>query len=105
SGAATSISGCNDSIKTAFTPDANTSVLLVKSFKQGDPRILTGTPAANTPTAAADVCVVKLLVGPGNPGPADAPSTSLGIGIEVWLPRDAKWNGRGHVHARAARAA
>ena len=88
---------CDDSIKNGFKPDANTSVLLVKSFKAGDPLLLTGTPTANTPTAGTEVCVVKLLVGPGNPGPADAPSTSPGIGIEVWLPNEAKWNGRIHV--------
>jgi feruloyl esterase len=88
---------CDDSIKSGFKPDANTSVLLVKSFKAGDPLLLAGTPTPATPTATTDVCVVKLLVGPGNPGPADAPSTSPGIGIEVWLPGDAKWNGRVHV--------
>jgi feruloyl esterase len=88
---------CDDSIKSGFKPDANTSVLLVKSFKTGDPLLLTGTPTPTTPTATTDLCVVKLLVGPGNPGPADAPSTSPGIGIEVWLPGEAKWNGRVHV--------
>ncbi len=40
---------------------------------------------------------MKLLVGPGNPGPANAPSTSPGIGIEVWLPAKAVWNGRVHA--------
>ncbi|OUM03945.1 tannase/feruloyl esterase family alpha/beta hydrolase [Variovorax sp. JS1663] len=88
---------CDESIKTAFKPDANTSVLLVKSFKAGDPLLLAGTATPTTPTASTDVCVVKLLVGPGNAGPADAPSTSPGIGIEVWLPGEAKWNGRIHV--------
>lgn len=87
---------CDDSIKTAFKPDADTSVLLVKAFKKGDALILSGTPSASTPTAANDVCVVKLNVGPGNPGPADAPSTSPGIGIEVWLPAAAQWNKRVH---------
>ena len=28
---------CDDTIKSGFKPDANTSVLLVKSFKTGDP--------------------------------------------------------------------
>jgi len=48
-------------------------------------------------TATNDVCVVKLLVGPGHPGPADAPSTSAGIGIEIWLPSAANWNKRIHM--------
>lgn len=87
---------CNDTMKTAFVPDANTSVLLVRSYKKGDALTL-GTTTATTPTAAADLCVVKLLVGPGNPGPADAPSTSPGIGIEVWLPAPTAWNNRLHV--------
>ena len=33
----------------------------------------------------------------GNPGPAGAPSTSAGIGIEVWLPAKAAWNNRIHA--------
>lgn len=86
---------CDDGIKTAFKPDASTTVLLVKAFKQGDPIALSGTPALPAPpTAPADLCLVKLLVGPGNPGPAGAPSTSAGIGIEVWLPTASNWNER-----------
>ena len=38
--------------------------------------------------------MVKLVVGPGNPGPATAPSTSKGIGIEILLPKPANWNER-----------
>ena len=34
---------CDDTMKTAFKPDANTTVLLVKSFKAGDPIALSGT--------------------------------------------------------------
>jgi feruloyl esterase len=83
-------------MKTAFTPDANTTVLLVKQFKKGDSLLLTGTPTSTTPTAGNDLCFVKLQVGPGNPGPAGAPSTSAGIGIEVWLPTTANWNQRIH---------
>src|SRR5262245_39741586 len=90
---------CDDTIKTQFAPDASTQVLLVKLFKQGDPVALSNTPATPAPpTAAADVCLVKLLVGPGNPGPAGAPSTSTGIGIEVWLPAAASWNERIRVY-------
>lgn len=84
---------CDDSIKAGFKPDANTSVVLVKSFKAGDSLALSGTPATPAPAVAgADMCLVKLLVGPGNPGPADAPSTSAGIGMEVWLPAPSAWN-------------
>src|SRR5581483_4732011 len=84
---------CDDSLKSAFHPDSLTTVLLVKAFKKNDPLTL-GAPSATTPTAANDVCMVKLLVGPGNPGPAGAPSTSPGIGIELWLPTPANWNHR-----------
>lgn len=88
---------CDDTMKTAFVPDANTAVLLVRAFKKGDPLLLTGTATPTTPVAANDLCVVKLNVGPGNPGPAGAPSTSPGIGIEIWLPTEANWNNRIHV--------
>ena len=88
---------CDDSMKTAFKPDANTSVLLVKAFKKGDQMLLSGDATATTPVAANDMCLVKLLVGPGHPGPASAPSTTAGIGIEVWLPSQALWNKRVHV--------
>ena len=50
---------------TAFKPDANTSVTLVKAFKKGDPLALSGTPAAPAPPVAAnDMCLVKLTIGP-----------------------------------------
>jgi feruloyl esterase len=89
---------CDDSMKAEFKPDSLTTVLLVKAYKKGDPLALSNTPATPAPPAAAnDVCVVKLLVGPGNPGPAGLPSTSAGIGIEVWLPTPANWNHRIHV--------
>lgn len=88
---------CDDSLKTAFKPDANTTVVAVKSFKKGDPLALGGTAGAGTPTAVNDVCMVKLNVGPGNAGPASAPSTSADIGIEVWLPAPQNWNQRVHA--------
>ncbi|HEY3536207.1 MAG TPA: tannase/feruloyl esterase family alpha/beta hydrolase [Trinickia sp.] len=86
---------CDDSLKTAFKPDANTTVTLVKSFKKGDDLNLNGT--ASGQIAKNDMCVVKLNIGPGNVGPASAPSTSPGIGIEIWLPSKTNWGGRIHV--------
>lgn len=88
---------CDDSLKTGFSPDANTTVVAVKSFKKGDALLLSGTATAQTPLAANDLCMVKLNVGPGNAGPADAPSKSPGIGIEIWLPAKANWNNRVHA--------
>lgn len=84
--------GCDDGLKTAFKPDPLTTVVAVQSFKQGAKVYVadSGSPV----TLAADMCLVKLKVGPGNPGPADARSTSAGIGIEVWLPTHANWNQR-----------
>ncbi len=87
---------CNDTLKDDFQPDSLTTVLLVKAFKKDD-HLTLGTPTPTTPQAANDVCVVKLLVGPGNPGPVGAPSTSRGIGIEIWLPARENWNHRIHV--------
>jgi hypothetical protein len=95
---------CDDTMKTLFVPDAQTSVLLVKSWKKGDALLLTGTATASTPIAANDMCLVKLLVGPGNPGPASAPSTTQGIGIEIWLPSPANWNNRLHLLGGAGMA-
>src|SRR2546425_10090296 len=91
---------CDDTLKNDFRPDSLTTVLLVKAFNKGDALALTpppAPPAPQPPVAANDVCVVKLLVRPGNPGPAGAPSTSPGIGIEVWLPTRENWNRRIHV--------
>ena len=88
---------CDEGLKAKFRPDALTSVLLVKAFHKGDPLLLAGAPNSTTPTADSDLCLVKLNVGPGNAGPAGAPSTSPGIGIEIWLPRAERWNGRLHV--------
>jgi feruloyl esterase len=87
---------CDDTMKDDFRPDSLTTVLLVKAFNKGEALALS-TPTPTTPVAANDVCVVKLLVGPGNPGPAGAPSTSPGIGIEVWLPARENWKHRIHV--------
>jgi Tannase and feruloyl esterase len=83
---------CNDELKT-LDVGAGATITLVKAFKRGDPLSL-GQVQGAPMTASADMCLVKLIVGPGNPGPADAPSTSAGIGIEVWLPTPASWNQR-----------
>jgi len=86
---------CDDTLKAAFKPDANTTVILAKSFKAGEPIVLANTPSTPAPpTAPHDLCVVKMVVGPGNPGPADAPSTTTGIGVEVWLPSGSVWDKR-----------
>jgi len=85
-------------MKTRFVPDADTTVTLVRSFAKGAPLALPGTPATPPPPLAADdLCLVKLEVGPGHAGPADAPSTSAGIGIEIWLPTPAHWNRKFHA--------
>lgn len=85
----------------AFKHDPGTKVLLVKPVKKGDPlpnRLMEHMASNSTASMfAADLCLVKLLVSPPNPGPPDAPSTSQGIGIEVWLPQPSKWNGRIHA--------
>ena len=71
--------------------NTHTRILAVQQFKAGeDVRLANSAPPHVK--AAGDVCMVKLLVGPGNPGPAGAPSTSAGIGIEVYLPPLAQWN-------------
>ncbi|HJU61745.1 MAG TPA: hypothetical protein VJ864_06840, partial [Candidatus Binatia bacterium] len=91
---------CDSSIARNFRPDGQTQVLSVKQYKKGDtlPYVKIRDAYPQIPPAAdADVCLVKLLVGPGNPGPSDAPSTSRGIGIEIWLPAKRAWNGRIHA--------
>ena len=86
---------CDDTMKTAFKPDANTSVVVVKALKKGDAIPLA--PTAAPVLAPNDICAVKLLVGPGHTGPAGAPSTTPGIGIEIWLPAKTAWNQRVHL--------
>jgi Tannase and feruloyl esterase len=88
---------CGASIQAGFKPDDLTTVLLVKEFKKGEALLLSGTAVATTPTAANDLCLVKINVGPGSPGAQGSPSTSPGIGIEVWLPKKENWNRRIHV--------
>jgi feruloyl esterase len=85
---------CDDGIKATFRPDADTSVVAVRLVKKGEELLA---PDASKPiAAAADLCLVKLLVGPGVTAEKDkaAPSYSAGIGVEVWLPAQANWNER-----------
>ena len=85
---------CDDSIKTAFKPDANATVVAVRDIKKG--ASLIAVDSQSPITAASDMCLVKLLVGPGVTGEKDqtARSYSEGIGIEIWLPAPASWNER-----------
>jgi feruloyl esterase len=86
---------CDDGIKTAFRPDADTSVVAVRLVKKGEELSAVDVPKPPI-TAAADLCLVKLLVGPGATAEKDknARAYSEGIGIEVWLPTPANWNER-----------
>jgi len=78
---------CDDSLKTAFKPDADTTVTLVRAFSMGESLALADTPEMPAPPVAEnDLCLVKVNVGPGNPGPDGAPSSSAGIGIESGCP-------------------
>jgi Tannase and feruloyl esterase len=85
---------CDDGIKSAFRPDANTTVVAVRAVKKGE--ALTAVDSATPVTVVNDMCLVKLLVGPGVRAELDtnARSYSEGIGIEVWLPAHAHWNTR-----------
>ncbi|EZP68576.1 tannase/feruloyl esterase family alpha/beta hydrolase [Novosphingobium resinovorum] len=88
---------CDNSIKATFKPDDQTTVVLVHQFRKGEVLRLNEPKTPFSQQAANDVCLVKLLVGPGHPGPDGAPSTSPGIGLEVWLPSSPNWNGRVHA--------
>ena len=85
---------CDDGIKAAFKPDAQTTVVAIRAIKQGTP--LVAVDSSQPITAATDMCLVKLLVGPGVAAEKDksARSYSEGIGIEVWLPAHPLWNQR-----------
>lgn len=85
---------CDDSLKNAFRPDEQTTVLLVKAYRPGDRLTLEESGSDAAPVSTAELCLVKLNVGPGHPGPEGAPSTSPGIGMEIWLPSASQWNGR-----------
>jgi feruloyl esterase len=86
--------GCDDGLKTAFHPDADTTIVAIRSIRKDEELLAPDSPRPIT--AAADMCLVKLLVGPGVTAEKDktARSYSEGIGIEVWLPTPANWNTR-----------
>ncbi|MFZ4834297.1 tannase/feruloyl esterase family alpha/beta hydrolase [Rouxiella sp. Mn2063] len=42
----------------------------------------------------SDLCLLKIILGPGAPGDKNMPSTSTGIGVEIWLPVPDEWNQR-----------
>ncbi len=86
---------CDDGIKTAFHPDVDTTVIAVRQIKKGEELAAQDVPKPPM-VAAADLCLVKLLVGPGVTAEKDstARSYSQGIGIELWLPTQANWNER-----------
>lgn len=99
------VASCDDSLMASIAEIPDTEALLVKSFRQGEQMLLDPDSASGAevveggsnaiiPVAGTDLCLVKLLVGPGNPGPEGAPSTSAGIGIEVLLPAPGSWNER-----------
>jgi Tannase and feruloyl esterase len=90
---------CASVITANFRPDSDTKILRIIQFRKDNtlPNPVNGGLFDPSTTALADLCLVKLLVGPGNPGPADAPSTSAGVGIEIWLPARSAWNGRIHA--------
>ncbi|MGE3690828.1 MAG: tannase/feruloyl esterase family alpha/beta hydrolase, partial [Novosphingobium sp.] len=95
--AATGAGRCDEAVAEAFSGDGQVSIVLTKSFAAGDTLLLSGDASPQAPKLAHDLCLVKLIVGPGNPGPAGAPSTTQGIGIEIWLPSPARWDGRIHA--------
>lgn len=87
--------GCSDKLKTELHLGPDTTIILVKRFTKGEPLVLPGASAVPAPPVAPrELCLVKLIVGPGHAGSAGAPSTSAGIGIEVWLPTVGEWNER-----------
>ncbi len=86
-------------ISNILSYDPAVRILAVTAFAEGDTLPSNG---ATSKHAVADLCMVKLLIGPGTPGPAAAPSTQAGVGIEIWLPSPRDWTGRIHNVGGAA---
>ncbi len=91
---ATGPQACDDGLARSFRPDADTRVIAVRQVPKGSQLIAVDSPSPVT--AAIDLCLVKLLVGPGATAEKDrgARSYTEGIGIEVWLPTHPQWNQR-----------
>ncbi|MDZ4073164.1 MAG: tannase/feruloyl esterase family alpha/beta hydrolase [Hylemonella sp.] len=86
---------CDDGLKAAYQPDAQTRVVSVRAIPKGTAIVAVDSPQAVT--TAVDMCLVKLLVGPGSTEvekDRSAPSYTEGIGMEIWLPAHASWNER-----------
>src|SRR4051812_50002921 len=77
---------CDDGIKTAFRPDADTSVIAVRLVKKGEE--LKAPDASQPITAGAGLFLLEVLVGPRAPAGKgkDARPLSGGIGVGGWLP-------------------
>ena len=85
---------CEGAAKAVSMEDPLVRVIAARRYAKGDQ--LPPSAREGVTNASADLCMIKLIVGPGNPGPRDAPSTSDGIGIEIWLPAEATWARRLH---------
>jgi hypothetical protein len=89
------------SIQKAFRTEDKTSIVEVRQVKKGEafpnPALEQLLYPEIAPTFEADLCMVKLMVGPGNAGPVGAPSTTAGVGLEIWLPERSAWNKRLHA--------
>lgn len=88
---------CDPTAVTAVARRAKVRVLASRLILKGEPVPIgqgTGLAGAAPEIATSDVCVLKLNAAHPVPGPAGAPSTSSGIGIELWLPAREAWNHR-----------
>lgn len=97
SSAAARPQSCDDGLKISFRTDPNTKVIAVRLIAKGTKLSARASRwDAVDATAATDICLVKLIVGPGSTNEPDrsAPGWSAGIGIEVWLPAPLSWNHR-----------
>jgi len=85
---------CSDDLLGLELAVPETSIVFAQHFAAGQTLGLASNDLAALPPLDSPVCLVKLLVGPGSPGPEDAPSTAHGVGVEVLLPDPDLWNHR-----------